>query len=213
MRTVRSFNFLLIPLQNNLDLTVDNLMPDIKVEIFRKTEEFLSPIKSFRGRRVSRSFSQVEETASMSIVQQIRAFILYNMFPYDKSMWKCFKNPYWYLFNCIGVLPVVGQIWWLFLFLVKDKTDEHQLCEFIIGFKVSQFMSLGLVATLTGVFRYIRCTTAAISTCATGTLTIYHKPSTDSGRWTSPSWMGCILFLASNPSCLGGIFPLALHAT
>ena len=67
------------------------------------------------------------------------------------------------------MLPVVGQLWWLFLFLVKDKSNEHQLCEFIIGFKAAQFVTLGIVATTLGVLRYVRCTMQDMRLCMLGT--------------------------------------------
>jgi hypothetical protein len=69
----------------------------------------------------------------------------------------CFRDPWWAIYSSVGILPVVGQLWWLFLFLIKDKTNEHQLCQFIVGFKVAQFISLGLYSTTSGIVHYIRC--------------------------------------------------------
>jgi hypothetical protein len=66
------------------------------------------------------------------------------------------------------MLPYVGQAWWCALFILKDKRDEHQLCQFIIGFKTSQFITLGLGSTLLGILKYIRCTLyGSMSLCDT----------------------------------------------
>ncbi|RHY29726.1 hypothetical protein DYB32_004896 [Aphanomyces invadans] len=88
-----------------------------------------------------------------------RAVILYNLFPFDQSIWRCFKNPMWWALNLIGLLPYIGQAWWCYLFFLKDKKNEHQLCQFIIGFKTTQFLTLGLGATFLGIIRFIYCTT------------------------------------------------------
>lgn len=93
--------------------------------------------------------------------------MLYQMFPYDKSIWGNFKNPYWYAFTVLGMVPILGQCWWILLFLMKDKTNEHQLCAFIIGFKTAQFFSLGAISTILGVLKYIRCTTNTAYPCTT----------------------------------------------
>ena len=92
------------------------------------------------------------------MMSSIRAFVLYHMFPYDKSLWKSLQNPYWLLFTVLGMVPIVGQIWWIILFAMKDKTNEHQLCSFIIGFKASQFITIGVIGTYWGILKYIYCT-------------------------------------------------------
>ncbi len=182
-------------------------MPDIKLEIFRKTEQVLLLNRSdhdksssdhncgigpsisaatincgsttltndHRSRRSMNNRQKTNydvvttpsspctltKTTSLrdisSLPDIIRGFILYHMFPYDRSIWKSVKNPFWILFTIIGLVPIMGQFWWLFVFLIKDKSIEHQLCEFIIGFKVSQFLSLGIISTVIGVLKYIRC--------------------------------------------------------
>lgn len=87
----------------------------------------------------------------------MRGHILYHLFPYNKSIWQSLQDPWWLAYSCVGIFPVVAQLWWLLLFLLKDKTNEHQLCQFIVGFKVAQFISLGLVHSLLGVAAYVRC--------------------------------------------------------
>ena len=50
----------------------------------------------------------------------------------------------------VGHLPVVGQVWWLLLWAAIDKSDEYTLCNFIVGLRVSHFLTLGIGAALRG---------------------------------------------------------------
>lgn len=93
----------------------------------------------------------------LSVFRRVRGHILYHLFPYNKSIWMSLKDPWWLAFSCVGVFPVVGQLWWLVLFVLKDKTNEHQLCQFIVGFKVAQFITLGLVHSVLGIAAYVQC--------------------------------------------------------
>lgn len=142
-------------LKANIDLAIEQFIPDVKVEIFRKTRDLFvqeAPLRPTPTLTVSPETSQ-----PLSLFRRVRGHILYHTFPYDMSIWMSFRDPWWAIYSCIGIFPVVGQLWWLFLFLIKDKTNEHQLCQFIVGFKVAQFISLGLYSTTSGVIQYIRC--------------------------------------------------------
>ncbi|KAG9403389.1 hypothetical protein AC1031_006035 [Aphanomyces cochlioides] len=148
-------------LQTNIDVAVDQFLPDVKVELFRKTKDLFTTTTA----PVVPADTPIDALAPLTYIatmyllwDQARACILYNLFPYDHSIWKSLKNPLWWAFNFVGLLPYIGQIWWCYLFLLKDKKDEHQLCQFIIGFKTTQFLTLGLGATFLGIMRYIYCT-------------------------------------------------------
>ena len=41
-----------------------------------------------------------------------RAYVLYVLYPHDRSMWRCFKDPAWWAFTGIGLVPVIGPLWW-----------------------------------------------------------------------------------------------------
>ena len=45
-----------------------------------------------------------------------------------------------------GMVPYLGQIWWLALIAVLDRQDEYQLCNFIVGLRCAQFLTFGRVA-------------------------------------------------------------------
>eukprot|EP00941_MAST-03F_sp_MAST-3F-sp1_P003258 g3258.t1 len=94
-----------------------------------------------------------------------RAYILYTLSPYDKSMWRCFKDPMWWLLSFIGVVPVVGPFWWFILFFLKDMSDEHQVCDFIVGFQTIRFCGQGVSAALMGCFRYYLCANRQQNNC------------------------------------------------
>ncbi|TMW62940.1 hypothetical protein Poli38472_005558 [Pythium oligandrum] len=151
-------------LQSNIDLAVDQFMPDVKVEIFRKTRDLFT--QDSAAQPVPALTEIADGVRQLSIFGRLRGHILYHIFPHDKSIWMCFRDPWWIIYGCIGIFPVVGQLWWLFLFLIKDKTDEHQLCQFIVGFKAAQFVSLGLFSVAFGVSRYIKCiVSGALESC------------------------------------------------
>ncbi|OQR96128.1 hypothetical protein ACHHYP_16938 [Achlya hypogyna] len=148
-------------LQTNIDVAVDQFLPDVKVELFRKTKDLFVAATTAPPLRRLPSDPGFEPTSLTERIEaswhRTRACILYNLFPYDQSIWRCLKNPYWWVFTTLGMLPYVGQAWWCLLFVLKDKRDEHQLCQFIIGFKTSQFLTLGLGSTMLGVVKYLSC--------------------------------------------------------
>lgn len=121
----------------------------------------------------------------------MRGHILYHLFPHDKSIWMSFKDPWWVAFSSVGIFPVVGQLWWLFLFLIKDKTNEHQLCQFIIGFKVAQFITLGIFHSMLGVVSYVRCIVlGSLDMCQEGELSAQNHAVCD--QWSSiRTELGC----------------------
>uniref|UniRef100_K3WUT2 Uncharacterized protein n=1 Tax=Globisporangium ultimum (strain ATCC 200006 / CBS 805.95 / DAOM BR144) TaxID=431595 RepID=K3WUT2_GLOUD len=134
-------------LKSNIDIAIEQFMPDVKVEIFRKTRALFRKTSS----------GALLTADPLSLFRRVRGHILYHLFPHNKSIWMSFKDPWWIAFSSVGVFPVVGQLWWLFLFLIKDKTNEHQLCQFIIGFKVAQFITLGIFHSMLGIISYVRC--------------------------------------------------------
>lgn len=77
--------------------------------------------------------------ARSSRLLRLRAWVLYHLSPCDKSVWACMRNPHWWLLNAVGLIPGVNHLWWLLLLAWKDKRDEYQLCDFIIGSEASRF--------------------------------------------------------------------------
>ena len=93
----------------------------------------------------------------------LRAKILYTLFPHDRSMWSQFKNPLWWFLTLIGIFPLWGirVAWWVFIFLLKDKSDDYQLCTFVITFKASLFLAGGVQSAFVGTALFQACTEAS----------------------------------------------------
>ena len=78
-----------------------------------------------------------------------------------QSLWGKLRNPlYWFLAYALGMFPIWGvqQLWFFVLFCLLDRRDEFQLTKFVIGFKASQFISVGIVAVYLGAIQLLRCT-------------------------------------------------------
>ncbi|OWZ21787.1 hypothetical protein PHMEG_0003618 [Phytophthora megakarya] len=159
-------------LKTNIDIGIEQFMPDVKMEIFRKTRELFGQDsessaldQTVKGRSDSGSPPTSGQGTNVIPVtnrrfgpfRRIRGHILHHLFPHDKTIWRSFKDPWWVVYTSVGILPVVGQLWWIFLFIIKDKTNEHQLCQFIVGFKAAQFITLGSMHMMLGIFMYVKC--------------------------------------------------------
>ncbi|KAL4105610.1 hypothetical protein PRIC1_003670 [Phytophthora ramorum] len=159
-------------LKTNIDIGIEQFMPDVKMEIFRKTRDLFgqdSPTSALDKSAKDKSGSSGSAPSSgrgavvpvtnprFGLFRRLRGHVLHHLFPHDKTIWRSFKDPWWLAYTGVGLLPVAGQLWWIFLFIVKDKTNEHQLCQFIVGFKVAQFITLGIIHMIFGIFMYVKC--------------------------------------------------------
>ncbi|RYG57306.1 hypothetical protein EON66_00705 [archaeon] len=110
---------------------------------------------TFKWRHVAHTVDALSHTVAAA-----RAWILYALSPADASMWALYRRPSYWALQLIGFIPVapLAYGWWLMLFLFKDKADEFQLADFIIGFEVSKFFSNGCFGLLLGALRYFVCT-------------------------------------------------------
>jgi len=89
-------------------------------------------------------------------------FFRYHLFPNDKTIWGKLRDPIFVIFTLISLIPIQGvsQLIYCFIFFIIDKRDEFQLLQFILQFKGTQFISHGIIRTLTGFFLYVQCATA-----------------------------------------------------
>jgi len=89
----------------------------------------------------------------------LRCKIVYAMLPYDKSIWVQLRDPWWWGVTGFSAIPAYGcsQLVFLVMFLCLDRGDEYQLVAWILGFKVSNFISQGLVSALAGAAMYFFC--------------------------------------------------------
>ncbi|ETM45048.1 hypothetical protein L914_09781 [Phytophthora nicotianae] len=171
-------------LKTNIDIGIEQFMPDVKMEIFRKTRELFGQNSTTTEEKAVKAKKSEDGSAPLSgsegvgvavtnrrfgLYRRVRGHILHHLFPHDKTIWRSFNDPWWIAYTSVGILPVVGQLWWIFLFIIKDKTNEHQLCQFIVGFKAAQFITLGIMHMMLGVFMYVKCVVqGSMLTCQSG---------------------------------------------
>merc|ERR1711871_244960 len=97
----------------------------------------------------------------------LRAWILYTMFPHDRSIWKQLKNPVFWIFTIISLLPWgISQGWFILIFLLRDKHDEFQLIDFIVKVKTAGAISVGLIPTFMGIAAYMNCANSTDRLCS-----------------------------------------------
>jgi len=92
-----------------------------------------------------------------------RAWVLYTLYPHDKTIWVQIKDPAFWLLKAVSVFPLYGvqPIFFIVTLLLIDRTDEYQLVFYILLFKGSQFISVGLIGTLVGSALYFANSCAA----------------------------------------------------
>jgi len=95
-------------------------------------------------------------------VDCIRAFFRYHLFPYDRTIWRQFRDPVFWAFTLFSAVPVHGISPFVFfcIFLLIDKSDEWQLLQFILSFKGMQFITQGIIRSISGYFAFVGCVTA-----------------------------------------------------
>lgn len=98
---------------------------------------------------------------------RLRAFVLYTYSPFDRSFWRNIRNPVYWVFQGIGLIPGIGMVWWLFVFLLHDKRDEFQLSQFLVGFQTAKFFSQGCFNLVRGAITYYLCATRDVPRCDT----------------------------------------------
>lgn len=83
-------------------------------------------------------------------LSRLRAQVLYTLYPYDRSAWGQLRMPAFYPLLLLQLCPLYGvqPLFFLLLFCLRDKSDEFQLCQFILEFKGLQFVTLGALAGL-----------------------------------------------------------------
>eukprot|EP01065_Artemidia_motanka_P044463 TRINITY_DN6333_c0_g2_i1.p1 TRINITY_DN6333_c0_g2~~TRINITY_DN6333_c0_g2_i1.p1 ORF type:complete len:1325 (+),score=394.36 TRINITY_DN6333_c0_g2_i1:63-3977(+) len=89
----------------------------------------------------------------------VRAFLRYRLWGYDRFVWMNLRDPVYVLWNGAQLLIEQLHVLKLVEFCVRDKTDEYQLIQHIIGFKGLQFITIGILENIVGVVALYRCST------------------------------------------------------
>jgi hypothetical protein len=141
---------------------VAGLLRDVKLECWRWTDERFTTAVDRRSLHTSfspltprprrRSFdrpvpSLPPPSPLLHTLRYARAWTLHTLWPHDRSFWSCTRRVRWWVLQLTGMVPYLGQIWWLALIAVLDRQDEYQLCNFIVGLRCAQFLTFGLGAS------------------------------------------------------------------
>ena len=116
-----------------------------------------SSTRSCSSRNMCLKYYQTSLKAIRRVGHHVRAFVLYTMHPYDRTIWSQVNNYKWIACTSLGLIPIVGQLFWLFVFAIKNKKDEYQVIDFIVGFQVARFLTQGLFFFMYGCGLYYRC--------------------------------------------------------
>lgn len=91
----------------------------------------------------------------------LRAWYLYTVDPFDRTVWYKLRNVCWWVLLLISIFPwySVQIYFYVFRFLMIDKSDEWQLINFVLNFKASQFITLGVFNSIIGYVQFYSCST------------------------------------------------------
>jgi len=153
------------PVRRVAEAVVDGFMPEVRDMILE------SATAAFR--------KKVDDAAKMTapappccpnVPARVRAHVLYHMFPHDKTVWACAKDPWWWFYTqALGAFPLWGvtTAWWFVVLALKwaeRPVDEFQLVDFVVSFKASQFTTACVQAMVVGAALYASC----IPDCSAG---------------------------------------------
>eukprot|EP00162_Nutomonas_longa_P010788 comp20153_c0_seq1/m.39794 comp20153_c0_seq1/g.39794 ORF comp20153_c0_seq1/g.39794 comp20153_c0_seq1/m.39794 type:complete len:474 (-) comp20153_c0_seq1:23-1444(-) len=144
-----------------VDGTVDGIMPEVKVEILEKVATtFRKTVEHDQGQPVH---------CCPNPFRKFRAVTLYALFPHDRTIWQQLRDPLYWLLQIPPAFPRwgVSQIWFILMLVLRDKRDEFQLVNYILGFKGFQFINVGVIPAIVGGFQMYFCAIKDKPTCDT----------------------------------------------
>lgn len=118
---------------------------------------FSSAPGALRGGSASRARAAAMWATARGRWLRFRAWVLYTLAPFDRSLWACTKDPLWWGLHALGATPVLGQLWWVIVFLMHDRRDEGRVADFIVTFESSSFLSVGMYALVSGAASLLAC--------------------------------------------------------
>lgn len=141
-----------ICVQNLIDDLVDEFWPDVE-------DEVLFQLRLKLNQPALLTPPKPEYSMYCWCCLKFRGWFRYNYDPVDRSIWRQFKNVWYWVFFLIEAIPyfaiqaVFKLIWWILM----DKSDTFQNVKFILLFKELQFFTLGCLGGLIGYIQYFRC--------------------------------------------------------
>ena len=119
-------------------------------------ESMVGAVKGDFNRHLLRAWSKVHPSFCPYPYSWFRSTVLYALYPADKTLFGRFKNPWYVILMLLKLsnytsVPVFGITW-----LLIDRRDEFQVCQFILTFKAYQFM-LGIYYATTLALAFYSC--------------------------------------------------------
>eukprot|EP00937_MAST-01D_sp_MAST-1D-sp2_P003613 g3613.t1 len=141
---------------------VDGVIDGVVVPDLREAARYAAASGLRREVEDARLFAPAPACCAPGPLRWLRAFLLYHKEPYDRSVFGRLSDPWWWALTTLSCFPLwgVSQAFWVLLFLLKDKGDEFQLVNFVVGFKTAQFVAAGFVPLVLGAALAATCTTA-----------------------------------------------------
>eukprot|EP00927_Polykrikos_kofoidii_P005208 TRINITY_DN1207_c1_g1_i1.p1 TRINITY_DN1207_c1_g1~~TRINITY_DN1207_c1_g1_i1.p1 ORF type:complete len:466 (+),score=114.94 TRINITY_DN1207_c1_g1_i1:130-1527(+) len=133
------------------DKAVDAVWPEIKDEIMWEVAVMLHAKPE-----------DEEEALAESRACCCCAFFRYHFYPFDKGFWGKLRDPVFVFVKILSLIPFWGvmPVLYLFNFIIIDKRDTYQLIQYILNFKGSQFVTLGVIRCMQGYVSFFLCVTA-----------------------------------------------------
>ena len=158
------------PVRRTAAAVVDGLMPEVR-------DFLLDSVTAGLRKRIddAPAMTASEPPCCPNVPRKVRAHVLYHMFPHDRTIWACLKDPWWWVYTQgLGAFPLWGvtTAWWFVVLSFKDRTDEFQLVDFVVSFKASQFTTACVQAMVVGATLYASC----IPDCAARRGTRFARP-------------------------------------
>jgi len=172
---------------------VDDLWHDITEEVEARIFEARCGVEGHETHNVQ-SLSEMGVRPTCLSPRWFRAFILYHFLPFDKAFFGCLRDPAFWVFTILSIVPGLRVLFFallLILLICPGRPDEFQLVQYIMMFKGTQFLSSGIFMALYGGILYYNCVHQnGIHTCHEG------GPGTSKSAWLAiVDMVGCSLLV------------------
>ena len=89
-------------IRSTIESTVNNVVKDIKIQMDENLELM---IRGTDEEQKSKILADPPDCCRPNPYHWFKAWILYTMFPHDKSIWAQLKNPWYYFFTLLSLFP------------------------------------------------------------------------------------------------------------
>lgn len=144
-----------------IDLAIDEVMEEVAVEMKAGVNAMV---------REDVGIDQGVERKCFSpwFLCWFRNLILYYVVaPFDMSPWQQMRSFTWWFFKLISLVPVRGvtESFFALTLLFEDKSDEFRLISYILTFRGTSFISVGVIPALIGAGMMANCGVRESSVC------------------------------------------------